>query len=71
MSALPPKADINPHGLECLLCATSSHSQFLNNRRNVTHRDAGGGAVHSIMSGNKGISRDPDILKTECTKISF
>jgi len=23
MSALPPKADINPHTLECLLCAIS------------------------------------------------
>jgi hypothetical protein len=25
MSALPPKADINPHGLECLLLAISGH----------------------------------------------
>ena len=25
MSALPPKADINPHRLECLLCANSGH----------------------------------------------
>ncbi len=51
MSALPPKADINPHGLECLLCARNGHLAFLNIHRNVAHRDAGGGTVHSINSG--------------------
>ena len=54
MSALPPIADINPHRLECLLCANSRHSVFSQKDQNVTHRDAGGGAVHSIKSGHGG-----------------
>jgi len=52
MSALPPKADIIPHCIKCPLIAKSGHSLFLNNHRNVAHRDAGGGAVHSINSGH-------------------
>jgi hypothetical protein len=41
----------------CLLCAKLGHSRCLNSRRNVAHRDAGGGAVHSITSGREcGIS---------------
>ncbi len=32
MSALPPKADIDPHGLECLLCAISRPAQRYNAR---------------------------------------
>ena len=46
MSALPPIADIKPHRLECLLCASTGHLQH----RNVAHHVAGGGVVHSIIS---------------------
>ncbi len=65
MSALPPKADINPHGLECLLIARSGHSQFRNNHGNVVHRDAGGGAVHSIKSGPLGEGWKSEILRKQ------
>jgi hypothetical protein len=33
MSALPPIADINPHRLECLLCANSGHSEVADSHR--------------------------------------
>jgi hypothetical protein len=35
MSALPPKADIKPHRLECLLSAMSSHSAITKNTANL------------------------------------
>ena len=35
------------------LSAISGHSRCLNSRRNVAHRDADGGAVHSIISGSR------------------
>ena len=37
---------------ERLLCAISGHLLFRQDSRNVAHRDAGGGAVHSIRSGH-------------------
>ena len=49
MSALPPKADINPHGLECLFCAMRRHSALSNNHCAFAHRDACGGASPRIV----------------------
>ncbi len=51
MSAWRMKAVVIPKWRLSPLLATRKHSQFLNNHRNVAHRDAGGGAVHSIRSG--------------------
>jgi hypothetical protein len=50
MSALPPKADIIPHGLECLLCAKKRHLMQSTSPA-ISHLDAGGGAVYRINSG--------------------
>jgi hypothetical protein len=58
MTALPPKAEINKGRLECLLCANSGHWPFWNNNRNVAHRDAGGGAVHSITRRRERVWRE-------------
>ncbi len=44
-------ADLAVVGSERQLCATSRHSPLRSRNRNGAHRDAGGGAVHSIIIG--------------------
>ena len=48
-SALPPEAAVTGTRIRGPLCANNSHFQH----RTLEHCDAGGGAVHSIKSGNQ------------------
>ena len=49
-TAYPSRADHLNDLSDRQRSATTGHSQFRNKHRNVAHRDAGGGAVHSIRS---------------------
>jgi hypothetical protein len=52
MSALPPKADIDLHGLERLLLAISGHLSRLRNDGKSAQRDVDARAAHCINSGH-------------------
>jgi hypothetical protein len=50
MSAIPPKAEVAIHGVDVRYVPTRDIRGCLNSRCNVAHRDAGEGAVRSILS---------------------
>ena len=53
MAVLPVTAAVNRRVRNRLECAISGHSCLLGPNSNVAHRDAGGGAVHRIISGHR------------------